>query len=73
MIIINYGTSSYYEKNIGDKYYCKDKKSAIKKINELLIKDWLATIVELSEELCKVLPLTSKEDLYIHTEEIDLI
>jgi len=36
MIIINFWTSQYYERNQWDKYYCKDEESVSPKIKELL-------------------------------------
>ena len=39
MIVINYGTSSNYEENIWDKFFCKTVNSAKRKIKEIMRKE----------------------------------
>jgi len=85
MIVINYGTSSHYEENVWDKYFCKNKRSAKKQLKELLelqefnkesIKDglykfdWATTY-----QFCNTnIHIEEKEkEIFINVYEVDLI
>ena len=88
MILLNYWTSEHYEKNIWDRYYCKNLTSAKKQLKKLLNNDWLNetqikhfidkfSLRQLDNKTCFSVwcyqEKLESEDLFIMIEKINLI